>query len=448
MKIIEFIYINFYIYIKTLKFWRLPTPVSALIHAATMVTAGVFLVIRSSFIFENSYNVLIFISFIGGFTCLFSGLIGVFQFDIKKIVAYSTCSQLGYMFFSCGMSNYNVGLFHLFNHAFFKALLFLSMGSIIHALCDEQDIRKMGGILRFLPITYVMVFIGSLSLMALPFLTGYYSKDFLLEFIFSVYTVDSFFIYFLGVFSAFLTAFYSFRLIYWVFFSYSNKYKFYYLFLNEWNFYMILPMSILSICSIFVGYLFYDSFLGIGSLFWGNSIYVNFLNYSIIDAEFSLFLMKFIPLFITLLGILSFFIINKFLWDFFFYYFFKNNYIWFIYYFFNKALFFDYIINNVFLNYLLKLSYFYVYKYIEKGVFEFFGPILIYIFFNKIYNELKFLNSGLVYNYIFLILWSMIIFIILFEFIFLFNIGLILIFIFGFFFIFKIKNMDYLGNQR
>jgi NADH-ubiquinone oxidoreductase chain 5 len=191
-----------------------PTPVSALIHAATMVTAGVFLVIRSSFIFENSYNVLIFISFIGGFTCLFSGLIGVFQFDIKKIVAYSTCSQLGYMFFSCGMSNYNVGLFHLFNHAFFKALLFLSMGSIIHALCDEQDIRKMGGILRFLPITYVMVFIGSLSLMALPFLTGYYSKDFLLEFIFSVYTVDSFFIYFLGVFSAFLTAFYSFRLIY------------------------------------------------------------------------------------------------------------------------------------------------------------------------------------------------------------------------------------------
>jgi NADH-ubiquinone oxidoreductase chain 5 len=220
------------------------------------------------------------------------------------------------------------------------------------------------------------------------------------------------------------------------------------LFLNEWNFYMILPMSILSICSIFVGYLFYDSFLGIGSMFWGNSIYINLLNYSILDAEFSLFLIKFMPLIITLLGILSFFIINKFLWDFFFYYFFKNNYIWFIYYFFNKALFFDYIINNVFLNYLLKLSYFYVYKYIEKGVFEFFGPILIYIFFSKIYNELKFLNSGLIYNYIFLILWSMIIFIILFEFIFLFNIGLILIFIFGFFFIFKIKNMDYLGNQR
>lgn len=172
-----------------------PTPVSALIHAATMVTAGVFLVIRSSFLFEHSVNMLIFVSFIGGLTCLFSALIGAFQFDIKKIVAYSTCSQLGYMFFSAGLSNYSVSLFHLFNHAFFKALLFLSMGSIIHALLDEQDIRRMGGLLKYLPLTYVMVFIGSLSLLALPFLTGFYSKDMLLEFILSVYTINSFFIY-------------------------------------------------------------------------------------------------------------------------------------------------------------------------------------------------------------------------------------------------------------
>lgn len=191
-----------------------PTPVSALIHAATMVTAGVFLVIRSSFIFEHSSNILFFVSFIGGFTSLFSGLIGVFQFDIKKIVAYSTCSQLGYMFFSCGLSNYYVSLFHLFNHAFFKALLFLSMGSIIHALCDEQDIRRMGGLIKFLPITYILVLIGSFSLLAFPFLTGYYSKDFLLEFIFSMYTIDSIYIFFIGIFSAFFTAFYSFRLIF------------------------------------------------------------------------------------------------------------------------------------------------------------------------------------------------------------------------------------------
>src|SRR5688572_29192833 len=131
-----------------------PTPVSALIHAATMVTAGVFLVIRSSFLFEYSSVALIFVGLIGGFTCLFSSIIGIFQFDIKKIVAYSTCSQLGYMFFSCGMSNYNVALFHLFNHAFFKALLFLSMGSIIHAMSDEQDFRRMGGLVKLLPFTY------------------------------------------------------------------------------------------------------------------------------------------------------------------------------------------------------------------------------------------------------------------------------------------------------
>jgi len=191
-----------------------PTPVSALIHAATMVTAGVFLVIRSSYIFDNSLNILIFVSFIGGMTCLFSGLIGVFQFYIKKIVAYSTCSQLGYMFFSCGMSNYNVALFHLFNHAFFKALLFLSMGSIIHALLDEQDIRKMGNLANYLPLTYIMVLIGSFSLLAFPFLTGFYSKDFLLEFVFSMYSINSLFIYFLGILAAFFTAFYSFRLIY------------------------------------------------------------------------------------------------------------------------------------------------------------------------------------------------------------------------------------------
>lgn len=147
-------------------------------------------------------------------TCFFSAIIGSFQFDIKKIVAYSTCSQLGYMFFSCGMSNYSLSLFHLFNHAFFKALLFLSMGSIIHALMDEQDFRKMGGLLKLLPLTYVMVIIGSLALMGFPFLTGFYSKDFILEFTYIRMSINSYFLYFLGVFAAFLSAFYSIRLLY------------------------------------------------------------------------------------------------------------------------------------------------------------------------------------------------------------------------------------------
>jgi len=191
-----------------------PTPVSALIHAATMVTAGVFLVIRSSFLFEYSTSILLFVSFIGGITALFSSMIGAFQFDIKKIVAYSTCSQLGYMFFSAGLSIYTISLFHLFNHAFFKALLFLSMGSIIHGLMDEQDFRKMGGLAFMFPLTYICVLVGSISLMAVPYLTGFFSKDFILELSFAFFNVMSIFIYFIGTFAAFLTAFYSTRLLY------------------------------------------------------------------------------------------------------------------------------------------------------------------------------------------------------------------------------------------
>ena len=158
-----------------------PTPVSALIHAATMVTAGVFLLARCSYLFEFSPFVLNLIMFIGASTAFFASTTGLFQNDIKKVIAYSTCSQLGYMMIACGTSGYAAGMFHLTNHAFFKALLFLSAGSIIHALADEQDMRKMGGLLKFLPFTYSMMFIGSLSLMGFPFLTGFYSKDLILE---------------------------------------------------------------------------------------------------------------------------------------------------------------------------------------------------------------------------------------------------------------------------
>jgi NADH-ubiquinone oxidoreductase chain 5 len=422
-----------------------PTPVSALIHAATMVTAGVFLVIRNSYIFENSANILIFVSFIGGLTCLFSGLIGVFQFDIKKIVAYSTCSQLGYMFFSCGMSNYNVGLFHLFNHAFFKALLFLSMGSIIHALADEQDIRRMGNLVNYLPLTYIMVLIGSFSLLAFPFLTGFYSKDYVLEFVFSMYSIDSLFIYLLGVIAAFFTAFYSFRLIYWVFFAKINFIKNYFYEINEFNLFMLIPMFVLTICSIFVGYIFFDAFIGIGSNFLISSIFVNINNYSILDAEFSLFFVKYISLIFMLLGISLFFFFNKFFFNFFIL---KNRFFYNIYYFFNKALYFDYIFNNLFINYVLKFSYFNIYKYIEKGVFELYGPVYIYNFINKVYNYFKFFNKGLVYDYIFIILWFILIFIILFEFfiIFKFEFIFILFVIFFFYFFFNDFNKIVMKN--
>ena len=158
-----------------------PTPVSALIHAATMVTAGVFLIIRCSFVFEYAPRVLLLIAIWGGVTALISGTIGAAQNDIKKIIAYSTCSQLGYMVLACGLSCYNLSFFHLYNHAFFKACLFLCAGSVIHILSNEQDIRKMGGFAKLTPFTYIAITVASLALMGFPFLAGFYSKDAIIE---------------------------------------------------------------------------------------------------------------------------------------------------------------------------------------------------------------------------------------------------------------------------
>ncbi len=159
----------------------MPTPVSALIHAATMVTAGVFLILRCSTIFEFSHFSLLLLLFIGGVTAFISGTIGVVQFDIKKVIAYSTCSQLGYMILACGASNYFVSFFHLMNHAFFKALLFLCAGCIIHSCLGEQDFRAVGGVIKQLPVIFFLMFIGGLTLGGFTFFTGFYSKDFILE---------------------------------------------------------------------------------------------------------------------------------------------------------------------------------------------------------------------------------------------------------------------------
>ena len=380
-----------------------PTPVSALIHAATMVTAGVFLVIRCSFLFERLPNVLLFVGIIGGLTCFFSAVVGAFQFDIKKIVAYSTCSQLGYMFFSCALSNYNVALFHLFNHAFFKALLFLSMGSIIHAVADEQDFRRMGGLLNILPFTYTMVMIGSLSLLAIPFLTGYYSKDFLLEFAIARYNLDSVFLYTLGVFAAFFTAFYSTRLLYWVFLAPANFYKSLLANIHEPGLFMYGSMFFLSICSIFVGYCFSESFIGIGSSFWGNSIFILTSNYSQFDAEFSLLVSKYLPLLASIMGVVIFYITIN-------YYYLLS--VWFFeftvlsraYKFANKAMAFDYILVDKLFSCLMGFSYMIIYKYVEKGLFEYFGPLGLYSIVILVYNKLSNLNTGLIFNYIYYII--------------------------------------------
>jgi NADH-ubiquinone oxidoreductase chain 5 len=241
-----------------------PTPVSALIHAATMVTAGVFILIRISPILESSSVGLLIITILGVFTAFFSATIGLFQNDFKKVIAYSTCSQLGYMVFICGLSNYSLSLFHLTNHAFFKALLFLSAGSIIHAMSDEQDIRRFGGLIKLLPYSYIMLLIGSLALMGIPFLTGFYSKDLIIEIAFTSYLFNNSFVYWLSVLAALFTSLYSIRLILLIFIIKPTGYKSVVKNVMDSNLFIGLPLFILAVNSIFFGYLYKDLFIGLG----------------------------------------------------------------------------------------------------------------------------------------------------------------------------------------
>lgn len=280
-----------------------PTPVSALIHAATMVTAGVFLIIRCSPLFEFAPSALTVVTFFGALTAFFAATVGLFQNDIKKVIAYSTCSQLGYMVFACGLSNYSASFFHLANHAFFKALLFLSAGSVIHSLSNEQDMRKMGGLTEVLPFTYTMMLIGSLSLMGFPYLTGFYSKDLILELAVANYTFSGVFSYWLGTLAALMTACYSFRLVYLVFFNIPNGFKVGYANTHELPVYMAFPLGLLCFGSIFLGYLSKDMVVGLGTPFFGNSIVVLFDNLYLIDAEFVPHAEKIRPVIFSFLGL-------------------------------------------------------------------------------------------------------------------------------------------------
>lgn len=289
-----------------------PTPVSALIHAATLVIAGVVLLIRCSVLVENSESVLTIVSIIGAMTAFFAASVGLFQNDLKRVIAYSTCSQLGYMVFIVGLSHYSVSLFHVANHAVFKALLFLSAGCIIHGLSDEQDLRKMGGLLSIFPVSYIMIFIGSSALIGIPFLTGFYSKDCILELAVAKYTYIGNFCYFLGCAAAFCTAFYSFRLLFLTFVNSTNTYKAYIQGAHEADLKMILPLIILGLGAIFYGFLTRDLVIGLGSLFF-NLTYTAFYNYNMFDSEFLPAIVKNIPLFFTLSGaLMSLLLINNF----------------------------------------------------------------------------------------------------------------------------------------
>ena len=244
-----------------------PTPVSALIHAATMVTAGVFLICRCSPLLQYAPNISNLIAIMGGMTAFFAATTGLLQNDLKRVIAYSTCSQLGYMIFAAGLSCYSVSIFHLSNHAFFKALLFLGAGSVIHALSDEQDMRKMGGLVKILPFTYTAMLVGSMALMGFPFLTGFYSKDVILEVAYGSFTVEGRFVHTLGILAAFFTAYYSTRLLSLTFLRSVNGSRVAYENAHESPFAMMFPLFILSFGSLFIGYLSRDMMIGLGSDF-------------------------------------------------------------------------------------------------------------------------------------------------------------------------------------
>ena len=239
-----------------------PTPVSALIHAATMVTAGVFLVARMSPLFEFAHFTNLFITFIGASTAIFAASIALTQNDIKRVIAYSTCSQLGYMFFAAGVGAYNASIFHLTTHAFFKALLFLSAGSVIHAMHHEQDMRKMGGLFKKIPFTAIMMWVGSLAIIGFPYFSGYYSKESILENAFYSSNNLSNFAYIIGILTALLTAFYSWRLLFLTFHG-QNRSKIQ-IFQNahESPYVMTIPLFILAIGSVFSGIFLSEYFIG------------------------------------------------------------------------------------------------------------------------------------------------------------------------------------------
>ena len=380
-----------------------PTPVSALIHAATMVTAGVFLIARCSFIFEYAPNSLQVVAVLGAATAFFASSVGLLQNDLKRVIAYSTCSQLGYMVFSCGLSDYSVGIFHLANHAFFKALLFLGAGAIIHAVNDEQDMRKMGGLKNLVPFTYSVMTIGSLALIGFPFLAGFYSKDLILELAYGRFSAFSHFSYYLGTFGAFLTAFYSTRLVCLTFLVKPNGYKPVIGFAKETFSYIFVALCFLAIPSIFVGFYMKDMIVGVGSDFFGTAIYNNPKTLHVFDAEFVEFFYKILPVTLSLFGAgLSFFLYN-----------FQSSILFYIktsfvgrkiYSFLNKKWFFDKIYNEVFGQFFFKFGYNISYKAIDRGTFEIIGPTGLSTVALNIAHKLHKAQTGSLYHYTLIIL--------------------------------------------
>ena len=375
-----------------------PTPVSALIHAATMVTAGVFLVVRCSPIFEYSQIALNIICVVGMTTAFFAATVALVQNDIKKIIAYSTCSQLGYMFFAAGVGAYNVAMFHLFTHAFFKALLFLGSGSVIHSFKGEQDIRNMGGVWKKMPYTWILMIIGTLALTGFPFLSGYYSKDAIIEFAYLKGNTVGYYAVAVGIFTALLTAIYSWRLIFKTFHgNYENK-KLKIETIHESSYVMLLPLTILAFGSIFAGFFFKELFIGYSSSndFWANSI--KFL--SPLSAHHPpLWIVYLTPVVVVLSIPISYYLFLKN----------KNITNWLVkenkplYNFLLNKWYFDELYDYLFIRPIKTLGIFF-WKIIDIQTIDRFGPDGISSLIKKLSNKAVKFQSGYIYQYAFIML--------------------------------------------
>lgn len=404
-----------------------PTPVSSLIHAATMVTAGIFLLLRCSFLLQEVTSIHLVILLLGALTTFLGSSIALFQHDIKKIIAYSTCSQLGYMFLSCGLLGYTNSIYHLINHAFFKALLFLSAGLIIYCFSHEQDYRKMGSLIFFFPFAYIAILIGSLSLIGFPFFSGFYSKEKIVQLFFNNFFLQFnsysllnyfFFFYFLAFISIIFTTLYSVKLLVFVFFVKYNGFRYNLSNIQYGSFYMLLPLFILIYFSIFSGFFTQDLFVGIGSDFWNNSLFISlvdieyffipelsgyiYTNYMVLfNYEYYKYLRQ-----VPLVWVLYFVVVFSFLFSMFesrtylFNLKFSSSWIFNLYglfiqkwYFFNVLYFFESI------DFLFSFSKF-IYFFIEKGFLEKIGPFGISRGLNSLVQSYSFLLKGLIYHYL------------------------------------------------
>jgi NADH-ubiquinone oxidoreductase chain 5 len=409
-----------------------PTPVSALIHAATMVTAGVYLLMRVSPLIEYSSTVLIICLWLGAITTIFSSLIGLFQEDIKKVIAYSTMSQLGMMVIAIGLSSYNLALFHLVNHAFYKGLLFLGAGAVIHAVSDNQDFRKYGGLRSFLPLSYSVMLIASLSLVAFPFMTGFYSKDFILESTYGQFYFSSIVIYFIATIGAMFTTLYSVKILYLTFLTNPNgplsnyKDSFTTHPAHEGDIFMNLPLIILAIFSIFFGYISKDIFIGLGSgFFTDNSIYIHPIREIMLNTEFAVpSLFKLLPLLFTLLlstiaiilleytpKIIISFKLNKMGYN--------------IFGFFNQRFFIELLYNKYITSIILKLGG-QTTKILDKGSVELLGPFGLEKGLFLLSKNISTLDTGVITSYALYILVGLI-FYILIPYLYLFDNSLLLL---------------------